>query len=519
MAEIVESGGMRVFARVESLGIHGLNGYPVTVEADLSSGLPAFDIVGLPDAAVSESKNRVRAAIRNAGLAFPVSRITVNLAPADKRKSGPMYDLPILLAILCAGGQLDASLEGSAFLGELSLDGALRPVNGVLSMALAAVEAGKTRLFVPTDNALEAAVASGLTVYGVASVGELLGFLRGGQSLAPTVPVPFRAADAVAGPDFADVKGQAAAKRAAEIAAAGGHNLLMIGPAGTGKSMIAKRIPSILPPLSFEEAVETTRVYSAAGLRPAHSGLMEERPFRSPHHTVSAVGLAGGGQSLRPGEIALAHNGVLFLDELPEFDRRAMEVLRQPLEDGVVTISRASGSLQYPSDTMLVAAMNPCPCGNFGNPAKPCACAPHAVERYLGRISGPLLDRIDLHVEVTAVEYEELTGSERGESSAEIRARVIAARERQERRRPAVGARCNAKLSAAALDEVCDMTSRAEALLRRAFDALGFSARAYDKVRRVARTIADLEGAQAVDAPHVAEAVQFRALDKKYWMR
>ncbi len=507
-----------MYARVQSLGLYGLDGYGVTVEADTSGGLPAFDLVGLPDAAVSESRDRVRSAIKNSGFTFPISRVTVNLAPADKKKSGPVYDLPILLAVLCASGQLDAPLAGAAFLGELSLDGRLRPVNGVLAMTLAARACGVTRLYLPAENAAEAAVAQGLTVYGVQTVRELAGHLAGGAPLVPAQPPAFDLPPLESLPDFADVKGQLAARRAIEVAAAGGHNLLMIGPAGSGKSMLAKRIPSILPPLDYAEAIETTMIYSAAGQLAEHGSLVRVRPFRSPHHTVSAAGLTGGGSIPRPGELSLAHNGVLFLDELPEFSRAATEVLRQPVEDGAVTISRVAGSLTYPCSVMLVAAMNPCPCGNFGS-AKPCTCAPHAVEKYLSRVSGPLLDRIDLHIEVAAVDYNSIAASAPGESSAAIRSRVVRARALQKERYAAYGVGYNAKLPAGLLDEMCAMSEAAQGALKRAFEGLGLSARAYDKVRKVARTIADLAGSPRIEAAHIAEAVQYRALDKKYWLR
>ncbi len=519
-AEDPQRGAMSfMFSRVLSLGIFGLDGYAVAAEADTSNGLPAFEIVGLPDAAVSESRGRVRSAIKNSGFTFPVSRITVNLAPADKRKTGPVYDLPILLAVLAASGQIDPPPRESAFLGELSLDGMVRPVNGALCMASAAASAGIERLYVPRENAPEAALAAGVEVFGVGSVRECIDILRGSESARRCEPMPFVEGAGDFSVDFSDVKGQASARRAAEIAAAGGHNLLMIGPPGTGKSMIAKRIPTILPPLGYDEAVETTKIYSAAGRLQNRESLISLRPFRAPHHTVSAAALTGGGSLPHPGEISLAHNGVLFLDELPEFSREATEVLRQPLEDGRVTISRVAGALTYPCDVMLVAAMNPCRCGNFGSRTKPCTCTPGAVDRYLSRISGPLLDRLDIHAEVAEVDYEDISDTSPAESSAAIRERVKAARAVQGRRYAGRGFSLNAALPSALTAEVCRLTEGAERTIKAAFSSLGLSARAYDKVLRVSRTIADLEGSERVDARHVAEAVSFRALDKKYWRR
>ena len=497
---------------VRTLGFSGIRGSSVTAECYVSNGLPGFDIVGLPDAAVKEARERVRAAAKNSGLGFPVSRITVNLAPANLRKAGTHYDLPILLSILAATGSVRKPKATSAFLGEVSLDGKLRPVSGVLPMALAARRDGIEALFVPAENAAEATLARGPAVYGIRDVGELTAALNGEITLTEE-PLWLPGQDAEPMLDFKDVLGQEHVKRALEVAASGSHNVLLIGPPGSGKSMLSKRLPSILPDMTWEESLEVTQIYSVMGELPPGRPLMTRRPFRSPHHTVSNAGLAGGGTNPRPGEISMAHKGVLFLDELPEFRKDTLDLMRQPLEDAQVTISRASGAVSYPAEFMLVCAMNPCKCGWYGDPSGRCTCSERAVEAYRGRISGPLLDRIDIVVEVPAVKYEDLRARAEAEPSAAVKTRVDEARKRQNQRFGTGSTLCNARMGPRELRKYCALDETCEELMKQAFDTMGLTARSYDRILRVARTVADLDGSENIGPQHLAEAIQYRAVN------
>lgn len=496
---------------VRTLGINGIRGSSVMVEAYISNGMPGFDIVGLPDAAVKEARERVRAAVKSSRMSFPVSRITVNLAPASLKKAGTHYDLPILLATMCASGQIRKPKHNSAFIGEVALDGTLRPVSGVLPMALAAKNEGIEMLFVPAENAAEATLSRGPAIFPIKNISQLAAGLNGEIRLEEE-PIWVPSKEQEVQLDFKDVLGQENVKRALEVAAAGSHNVLLIGPPGSGKSMLSKRLPSILPDMTWEEALEVTQVYSVMGVLNEKNPMIHHRPFRAPHHTVSNAGLVGGGSNPRPGEISMAHKGVLFLDELPEFRRDSLDLMRQPLEDGCVTISRVFGSVTYPSEFMMVCAMNPCKCGWYGDPSGRCRCSSLAVENYQSRVSGPMLDRIDIIVEVPSVHFEDLQNRSEAEPSFEVKKRVNAARQIQNARFGEGSGMCNARMGPDEMRKFCALESESSELMKQAFESMGLTARSYDRILRVARTVADLDGSKEIGAQHIAEAIQYRAV-------